>query len=457
MKLRRMSSAKIFPFHTAESFWVRLRWYVNLRWVGIIGILIAVPLGRDIFGFNLAYNPIIIILSILAFLNIIYHLIIQHLPPVSEFSELVFAEVQILTDMLFLSTLIHFAGGINNPLYFLYIVLVILSGILFPGITLPWVNASAAAFLLTTWTVLEFFDFIPSYSLFDQRIELRYFIIALFSFYLINFTGIYILKDFLIRFRHLKRIIDQKNDALENALRERSKIFRYTAHELKSPLTAIHSTLSVVKQLYNRNLPPEGSDMILRAERRTDQVLNMVKEMITITQYNLDIDKRVIEHLEFNEWVKSLVSLQRDYSVKKRVFLKLTEYPRSFYVSIDKSGMEKVLTNLVNNALRYTPEGGYVEVSVFRSDDFFGFTVSDTGIGIAQEDLDKIFKEFYRTKEARKMEQIGTGLGLNMVREIVEKNDGRITVNSELNKGSSFKVELPLPVKTGSYKKIYVH
>jgi two-component system phosphate regulon sensor histidine kinase PhoR len=105
--------------------------------------------------------------------------------------------------------------------------------------------------------------------------------------------------------------------------------------------------------------------------------------------------------------------------------------------------MEKVLRNLVNNAIRYTPSGGHVWVRPFIRRNQFGFSIKDTGIGIAQEDLEKIFNEFYRTGRAKSMERIGTGLGLNLVKEIVTRNGGEIKMQSVPDEGSTFIIVMP--------------
>jgi two-component system, OmpR family, phosphate regulon sensor histidine kinase PhoR len=114
-------------------------------------------------------------------------------------------------------------------------------------------------------------------------------------------------------------------------------------------------------------------------------------------------------------------------------------------VSVDISGLDKVISNLVNNALRYTKEGGNVNIESFILGNCFGFKVSDNGIGIEKNDLNKIFEEFFRGKNAKEMERFGTGLGLNMVKEIVEYYNGEISVKSTPGMGSTFTVLFPLP------------
>ncbi|MFH1198435.1 MAG: HAMP domain-containing sensor histidine kinase [bacterium] len=443
---------KIFPFQTVESLKVRIAWFINLRWFAVIGIYISVPLSQFMFCFKLGYPQLIIIASILLLLNLIYFFIIHHAPIIYEYQELVFAELQILIDFVIISFLLHFGGGINNPFYFLYLVHIVLSGILFPGVKLPYFNAGFAALLLTFWTFAEHFGVIPRFKLEHEPISFMKIIISLIAFCFTSIAAIYIITNFLVRFRTLKVIIDQKNEQLEKVMEDRSKIFRFAAHELKSPITAIHSTINVVRDLYGKELDVNAIDMLERAEKRTDQVLEMVKEMITISKYNLEIKEVVKEKVNFGELITSQVSLYNSPAKTKSLQIELRILPVPFEIEIDKPGMEKVIGNLVSNAIRYTPHGGKITIEQFITNSDFGFSVKDTGIGISEEDLPKIFQEFYRTKEAKRMEQIGTGLGLNMVKEIVEKSGGQIIIRSKPEKGSIFIVKIPLPPeKISSY------
>jgi len=109
--------------------------------------------------------------------------------------------------------------------------------------------------------------------------------------------------------------------------------------------------------------------------------------------------------------------------------------------------MEEVLSNLITNAINYTPENGRVVLSAESNDDFVVMKVSDTGYGIASEDLDKIFTRFYRAKNEKTRFVIGTGLGLPIVKKIVESHHGRIEVESEVGKGSTFSVYIPVARK----------
>lgn len=442
-KIAKSTPQILLPFHTVATLKERLSWYINLRWVAVIGVLISVPIGENMLKFNLAYKEITVIAAILLLINIIYFFLVRHIKFRNEYHELAFAEVQIIIDLVIISFLIHNAGGIGNPFFFLYIVQVILSGILFPGYILPYVNAVFAALLLTCWSMLEHFNIVPRIILRDAQIPLPLLITSLAAFYITIFAGIYIISHFMIGYRSLKTVIDEKNLQLLKAMKDRSKAFRFAAHELKSPMVAIQSTLEVVKVMYGKDLKPEVMNMVFKAESRSEQVLNMIKELITITQYNLGIEQPVFEKIYFNKWLNRFVDQQIEYALKKNILLTCGHLKDDILVNIDTNGLEKIVNNLVTNAVRYTPEGGEVIVVPFADEEHFGFKVTDTGIGIAEEDFSKIFDEFFRSKNAREMERIGTGLGLNLVLEIVKHYNGNVYVKSELGKGSEFTVEFP--------------
>jgi signal transduction histidine kinase len=155
------------------------------------------------------------------------------------------------------------------------------------------------------------------------------------------------------------------------------------------------------------------------------------------------MDKPVIEKLELNNWLSESVALFKTDAMKKEISLTFKPLHKKLEVEIDKPGMEKIIVNLISNAIRYTPDGGEVSVECFSRQRGFGFSVRDNGIGMEKDELEKIFDEFYRSKKAKEMEQLGTGLGLNLVKEIVRINNGAITVDSTPGKGSIFTVELP--------------
>ncbi|MBN2571974.1 MAG: HAMP domain-containing histidine kinase [Ignavibacteriales bacterium] len=434
----------VLPFHTLETFRTRIMWYINLRWLAVFGILISVLLGQEILGFDIAISEITLVCTFVACFNIISFLIAKYMSCKNVYREFSFAESQIVGDLIAVSFLVHYAGGISNPLFFIYIVQVIFSGILFPGFILTLINTIFSSLLLTIWSLLEFNGYIPNHFFHPETITLPYLIISLIAFNVTNFTVFYIIKDFMHHFRHMKRQLDLKNAQLEDSIKERNRIFRFAAHELKSPIVAVQSTLAVIRSLHAEELNSEVADLIQKAEKRSEQILDMIKEMIEVTKYTLEYDDRFFEEVNFVDWLNDTIDLDRPYAKKKEIDLQVVKIDEKIIVKIDKIDIEKVVINLVNNALRYTPIAGKVTVTPFIDKEYFGFSIKDTGIGISKVEIEKIFEEFYRTKKAKEMERIGTGLGLSLVKQIVKNNGGEIIVQSKVGKGSTFIVKLPI-------------
>lgn len=304
-------------------------------------------------------------------------------------------------------------------------------------------NAVFASLLLTMWTVLEYSGRVPLYSLNHSRFSFPHIFISLVAFYVLAFASTVVIVDFINRYRRLKAIIDEKSRLLEETINERDKIFRFTAHELKSPITTLKSTLSVLNSVYADGLDEGARDLLRRAEQRTDQILDMVKDMIEITKYRRTEEEVVkLEEVDFCKWLNDILESQKVFAKNKGVEFEIGPISCARIV-IDTNSLSKIAINLVNNAIRYTPPRGKVTVVPFVRQREYGITVSDTGIGIAEDEIDRIFEEFYRAKNAKEVERLGTGLGLSLVKQIVERLGGDIKVESRLGEGSKFTVTLP--------------
>ena len=431
------------PFHTLDSLRTRIGWIINIRWIEIFGLLVVAPITQRILNFKIGYEQLYVIAAILLGLNLIYFFLFRYFPFRNFRQELTFTEIQIVLDLIIISLLVHFIGGIGNPFFFIYIVNIIISGVLFLG-NIPYINAILASVLLTIWSYLEYKGYVQTYTIRAEPVRLSVMFTSLGAFYLLTFAVTYVIKDFISGFRQLKKMIDLKSEQLEQTIRERDKIFRFTAHELKSPLTTLRSMLAVIEEVYSSKMEPEVSEMITRAVVRTDQVLDMVKDMIDVTHYRHGAGEKIVEKVRYKDWIDKIVSQFYVYAERKSITVTIKEINPEITVNFDSRAMEKVLVNLVNNAIRYSPENTCITITPFYKKSVYGFSVSDEGIGISENDLPKIFDEFFRSKNAREMERLGTGLGLSLIKQIVEQNKGKIFVESEEGKGSTFTVEMPV-------------
>ena len=149
------------------------------------------------------------------------------------------------------------------------------------------------------------------------------------------------------------------------------------------------------------------------------------------------------EPMNLQEVIQRVVDLMRAEAETKKIDLQFSPPPRISLINADRSSMDGIFTNLVSNAIKYTPEGGKVWITLAEEGGFVKVSVSDTGLGIKREDLSRIFDRFYRVKTTETRQIVGTGLGLSIVKSIVDAHLGLISVDSEAGKGTTFTVLLP--------------
>jgi signal transduction histidine kinase len=149
------------------------------------------------------------------------------------------------------------------------------------------------------------------------------------------------------------------------------------------------------------------------------------------------------EPLALQEVIQRVVDLMRVEAENKKIDLQFSALSKSSLILADRNSMEGIFTNLISNAIKYTPEGGKVWVTLGEDGGFVKATVSDTGIGIKKTDLPRIFDKFYRVKTIETRQIVGTGLGLSIVKSIVDAHLGSISVESEEGGGTTFTVSFP--------------
>ncbi len=220
--------------------------------------------------------------------------------------------------------------------------------------------------------------------------------------------------------------------------------FRLTiAHEFRAPLTALQSFLLILLKGYVA--PENWKEMIQHAMDRSEDLLNLVDNLMNLAtaRQEMAVENRSAVQLG-DELEKVLPSLKAE-AEGKGLSLTLTILHNPA-VKVHPNHMTHLWTNLISNAIKYTRSGGRIRVTLDRDEAHAIGGVEDTGIGISPQDLPLIFNEFFRTVEAKKMERRGTGLGLPLVKRIVEGYGGRVEVKSALGEGSFFRFTLPLAV-----------
>jgi signal transduction histidine kinase len=235
---------------------------------------------------------------------------------------------------------------------------------------------------------------------------------------------------------------------LEAKVRERTQELRNSVsavyHELNNPIAAIQGYTALLLEGKVGKLSTDQARFLGRIKTNTRRLINLVEDLSDISKLE---DGRLVIHpapLDLGrivqETVNSLVSTIEEKGLRVEVSLA----PDTAMVMGDPQRVGQILTNLVSNACRYTPAGGQITIASHRANGAAEMTVQDTGIGICEEDLERIFERFYRSDDPLVQEHPGTGLGLAIARSLVELHGGQLWVKSTVGKGSSFGFTLPL-------------
>ncbi len=229
---------------------------------------------------------------------------------------------------------------------------------------------------------------------------------------------------------------------LEESFQQINRFSADASHELRTPLTVLQGELEAIAQK-GQNLPEDVRDTIGSALEETQRLAKIVENLLAISRLEAGEARVQPVRLDFADLARTTADQMKLLAEEKRISL-TSDGADPVEVEADPSRLKQVVVNLLDNAIKYTPEGGNVSISVTRRDHRAVLEVADTGLGISANDLPHIFDRFYRADKARSRQMGGTGLGLSIVRSICQAHGGQVTVNSAEGRGSRFRVELPL-------------
>jgi len=251
----------------------------------------------------------------------------------------------------------------------------------------------------------------------------------------------------------VRRDLAEKGAALARAEREISRLRQIPkaellpmlqlAHEMRSPLASMQGSLDMLLQGYAATNPELQNELLSLARDRAGALLTRVNDFMRLGAIRHAEIERQAQPVQVLDVVHRLAPEMRVRATWRAIDLQLDLPDALPTVTATEEEVEQVFSNLIGNAIKYTKPGGRVTLTLTEDECGVAGIVEDTGIGIAQEDLDKVFQEFYRAKTARDMDAYGTGLGLAIVKRIVELHGGQIRVDSEIGKGSRFTVVFP--------------
>ncbi len=243
----------------------------------------------------------------------------------------------------------------------------------------------------------------------------------------------------------LDDISDRKiaEEKLGESMRLKQQFISTVSHELRTPLTAIREGLNIVLEGVAGKVNSKQKEFLTLSKRNVDRLSALINDVLDFQKLESGRMNFVFGNADMADTIKEAIDTMKLMAQKSKVELAVKIDPLVGQAVFDRNRIIQVFTNLLSNSIKFTPAGGKVSFTAQAFNDTVVITVADNGMGIPKEDLPKIFERFYRVQRPGK-EISGTGLGLPIVAQIVERHNGTVSVESELNKGTSFTVSLPL-------------
>ncbi len=470
----------------------RIRMFVRFRWIALAGVLLASLLATQVFNINFPLPPVYIICACIALYNGVLFFQARSLSaeasgslpqeqtvplrrllfipkatsPLVEKARAI-GNIHIVLDLLILAALLHFTGGIENPFIFYFIFHAIIAGILL-HYRIAYFLATAAILLLVLIAGLEYSGLIPhvhleGFAAPDLYRQETYIVGVLVALTTCLYAAAYMVTNISGELRKRQREVvalqekglikktkelEEANEELGRLEEGRKNLLNFLAvasHDLKAPLSAVQSYLGVMLGGFVGEMSEKQRHMVARSSKRINELLELIGDLLDISRIE---EAQIIQEVEevalpqvLRDSVESVRSLAEDKKIKIA-----TEVPKPLpRLQASSIRLQQVMTNLLSNAIKFTPEKGEVKLRVIEGKTDIQVQVMDNGIGIAAEELSKIFNDFYR---GGSREEPGTGLGLSIVKRIVEAYGGKIWAESpnpedESVRGSKFTFTLP--------------
>jgi two-component system, OmpR family, heavy metal sensor histidine kinase CusS len=249
------------------------------------------------------------------------------------------------------------------------------------------------------------------------------------------------LKETDMEIRRLIQSFNSMIDRLEKSFKHVNEFNSHVAHELKTPLAVIRGELELaVDQIEDHVTDKKILEDCLE---EIDQMIRIVKDLLLIARVDYNPQVLQFEELAAEDFFSEIFEHSKILAMDKKIDVVMDSVPAGLSIKGDKVHLRRLFLNIIMNAIKFTPPGGTVGISIHPEENFLHIDITDTGEGIAQENLSKIFDKFFHIENGEKTTETGSGLGLSIALSIAKAHQGDITVASKPNKGSKFTVSLP--------------
>jgi signal transduction histidine kinase len=436
---------KLVPAHIHFA-----RWFIRIRWIALLFLLISNYIARHLFNISIQEVPIYILTAILFVLNFLHTIILRQITGKSS-NEVIpkinnEIDFQIITDLIVLTFILHYSGGIENPIILFYFFHMIVASSIFSALK-SYLYVVFTIILVGVLALLECYSLIPHYHMEGfvnhDLYKNAFYIFGAGSVFVCT-SALVVSLSHMIIFRAIKseETYVKTNLELENKDKLKDEYVLHVTHDIKGHVAAILSCIEVIRSKIAGPLNEVQEEFVNRSYERTELLSTFIKNLLNLTKKRLKHDNEFEDFLLKDLISKIVIPIQilaKDKSI-------------DFIVDVDSTiqmitgnpfTIEELYSNLLLNAVKYTPPYGHIALTVRNRYNHIVTEVSDSGIGIPHEELSKIFDEFYRASNVPKDIKTGSGLGLSIVRQIIENHHGKIWVSSEPGVWTKFTFLLP--------------
>jgi len=447
-----------------EQLWSLLinrnKWLIKLRYLVSITLALFTILSAYIFKLEFSreqFNALIFLSGLILLYNIIFGYLINTKlvkNDTERFNPMHISLLQILTDQVALAVVVYYTGGIESPFYVFFIFQMIIGSLILSGFVIYTIaGVTVVCFFLAS--LLEYFAVVrhhkfgvllklPIYN------ELDYVLLFSTSFGITMVVTVFLANSIA---RSQYRRGQELNAAFEKLKQAETIKQKYTmgiVHEIKSPLSSVQSYHDIILEGYTGPISPQAKEKLIRARARTEEAIHIINDVLSISKLKLQTEIKK-DDVDLNELLHKIISKKKVQADYMRIGINF--YDMSTNKDLLKGDavlLELAFSNLLGNSIKYTNPGGVVEIVVEdgKSDKEIEVEVCDNGIGIPEKDREKIFREFFRASNVKHKSYEGTGLGLSVVKQIIEQHGGKISFQSpsrlanEDGSGTCFRVSL---------------
>lgn len=445
-----------------EEFWQTIRkhnlWFIKLRYGAVVmlaGFILSTELLLNLTFTTLQLWVLIIITSAILLYNILFWRFRNFLDNNHKnYNPLHFSLIQMILDLTALWLLVYYTGGIETPLYMFFIFHMIIGSLILPG-WIMYIIASWFLFGFTGLAIAEYAGLIEHHGIsgfLNTPVynDAAYVFTFCAAFIFVIFISVMLANRIAYKLYKMEQDLVETVNKLEDSEKAKQKYIIGILHEIKTPLAALHICLDTILQKYYGPVTSAVEDKLLRARLRSEEAMDLIKDVLRISRVKL-IEEFNREDVKIEELINQI--LDQEFSLTKCKYLQIEyndERKEKLPVKGDRFWLELVFSNLLNNAVKYSVQNGKIKIEIIEAENFVQVNISDNGIGIPEEELPHIFDEFYRASNTRLFKSEGSGLGLSIVKQIVERHNGTIKamspscIGSEHQPGSSFLITLPL-------------